>query len=95
MTDRVYSNGYKTRRAILNVLLDYHRDRMEATNQMILQGIRGKLGIEISYIQYELKKLADEGMINRRIYPRERRRDTYSLSDKALATYKEWIIAHD
>lgn len=95
MTRLIYSNGYKTRRAILNVLLDYHRKQMEATNEMILQDMRGKYGMDISYIQYELKKLTDMGLIKRRIYPRERRRDTYSLTEKGLNSYKDWIIAHD
>ena len=87
-----YSNGYRTRRGILNVLLRYHRKNMEASNEMILADLRGQYGLDIKYIQYELRKLAADGMIKRRVYPRERRRDTYSLSEKALNSYKEWII---
>ena len=65
---------------------------MEASNEMILADLRGQYGLDIKYIQYELRKLAADGMIKRRVYPRERRRDTYSLSEKALNTYKDWII---
>lgn len=87
-----YSNGYRTRRGILNVLLHYHRENTEATNVMILSDLRGRYGMDIKYIGYELRKLAADGLIKRRVYPRERKRDTYSLTDKALNTYKEWII---